>query len=181
MSDTVVKTSKFLSFVLRHGPQSIGLELDNAGWADVDELMRRASSAGRPLTRDLLREVVETNDKQRFSFSDDGQRIRANHGHSIDVDLGLESVAPPDLLLHGTARTSLSSVLEKGLLKRQRQHVHLSLDVETAIKVGRRHGSPVVLRVDSGGMHSEGSSFYLSENGVWLTENVPPGYLSVIE
>lgn len=174
------KVSKFLSFVLRHKPEAINLKLDDQGWAEISELIEKASSE-MPLTVELITRIVVTNDKQRFSLSEDGQRIRANQGHSIKIDLDLTPKTPPPVLYHGTATRFLSSILEKGLQPGQRHHVHLSTDIETATAVGQRYGKPFVLRVASGEMYQQGFSFYLSENGVWLTESVPTEFLSVLE
>jgi putative RNA 2'-phosphotransferase len=175
----LVRTSKFLSLVLRHRPQRIGLQLDPNGWADVDELIERAVSAGIPLDRALLKQVVEQNDKQRFALSDDGTRIRANQGHSIPIELDLPAVAPPEDLFHGTAAQFLPSIERQGLLRGRRQHVHLSPDESTAVAVGRRHGTPVVLHIRSGAMHRAGLLFYRSENNVWLTPHVPVDYIEL--
>lgn len=177
MERELVRLSKFLSHILRHRPQRIGLTLDSAGWADVDELLAKANEAGKAITREQLERVVAENDKQRFSFSENGRRIRANQGHSIDVDLGLEPQVPPDLLYHGTATRFLDSIRHGGLNPRNRQYVHLSRDAATATKVGQRHGQPVVLVVEAGRMHRDGLKFYLSANKVWLTAQVPPEYL----
>jgi putative RNA 2'-phosphotransferase len=166
-----------MSLVLRHRPDKIGLTLDENGWANVLDLIACSKRGRVRLTRDLIGEVVATNDKKRFVLSEDGARIRAAQGHSIDVDLGLQPQQPPDLLYHGTADRNLSSIREQGLVKGRRQHVHLSLDHATAVKVGQRHGRPVVLTVRSGDMAREGHLFYLSENGVWLADHVPPSYL----
>ena len=172
-----MRLSKFLSLVLRHRPERAGLELDDAGWADVDELVARARVAGVPLTREALVDVVETNDKQRFALSEDGRRIRANQGHSIPVDLGLRPLAPPQRLYHGTTDRAVAAIRREGLTPRGRQHVHLSPDEETARAVGRRHGAPVVLEVDASRMARDGHVFLLAASGVWLTDHVPPGYL----
>lgn len=169
--------SRFLSYVLRHNPDAIGLTLDRQGWAKVDELLERARAAGVPLDRATLRRVVAENDKQRFALSPDGERIRARQGHSIPVDLGLPPVQPPEFLYHGTARPNLPSIRRQGLLRGKRHHVHLSPDEATALQVGRRHGEPVVLRIRAGEMHRDGYRFYLTENRVWLTEHVPPRYI----
>lgn len=177
MNSERVRVSKFLSLVLRHEPECIGLSLDEAGWASIDELLRLAAAAGQEITRDVLLEIVATSDKQRFALSPDGERIRANQGHSISIDLGLAPVAPPRLLFHGTASRFLESILANGLRPGARQHVHLSADDATARRVGQRHGSPVVLRVDAAAMHAGGHAFYRSANGVWLTAAVPPRYL----
>ncbi len=172
-----IKLSKFLSFVLRHKPQAIGITLDAEGWVAVEELLAAAARHGHSITREQVEEVVATNDKKRFSFSPDGQLIRANQGHSVEVDLGLVPVEPPELLYHGTVERFLDSIHGKGLLRGNRHHVHLSADRETAARVGQRRGRPVVLVVEAGRMHCEGHEFYRSENGVWLTETVPPEYL----
>lgn len=176
----LVKTSKFLSLVLRHRPEAIGLQLDAQGWADVQDLITLAAAKGTVLTEALIREVVETSDKKRFALSASGDFIRANQGHSIEVDLGLSPLTPPATLFHGTASHFLASILASGLNKRARHHVHLSADIETASKVGRRHGNLVLLSVGSGDMAHEGYTFYRSENGVWLTDHVPSKFLSVL-
>ncbi len=174
-----VKISKFLSLVLRHQPSKIGLTLDAQGWADVDELLLKAKQHGVTLTRPLLNEVVQHNDKQRFAFSADGTRIRANQGHSIKIDLGLEPVAPPEYLYHGTATRFLASIRHKGLLRGKRDYVHLSPDEGTARKVGARHGEAIVLMVKAREMQTAGFTFYHSANGVWLTDHVPVAYLQI--
>jgi putative RNA 2'-phosphotransferase len=177
MDKKLVRISKFLSLVLRHKPETIGLSLDRGGWARVDELIAAANRAGMPLDQASLQQVVEQNNKQRFAFSDDGQRIRASQGHSLPIDLGLEPLAPPQVLYHGTATRFLNSIRRQGLVPRGRTHVHLSPDEPTAVRVGKRHGKPVVLTVQAGRMHQDGFRFYLSANGVWLTEKVPAEYL----
>ena len=177
----LTSTSKFLSLVLRHKPSTIGLSLDAAGWANVDELLARAAAANHSLSRALLEKVVETSDKKRFAFSEDGLRIRANQGHSVDVELGLPPLAPPARLYHGTASRFLDAILAEGLAKRQRHHVHLSESTETATAVGRRYGELVLLAVDAQRMSAEGFLFFRSENNVWLTDHVPPVYLSIID
>ena len=153
--------------------------MDNGGWADVSEIIRQAEHNGFNITQGELRTVVEENGKQRFSFSDDGLRIRANYGHSIAVDLGYRPVVPPDLLYHGTAERSLKAIRANGLTKGNRQYVHLSPDPDTATSVGRRHGKPIVLKVESRRMHSNGHRFYLSNSGIWLAEYVPVEYLII--
>lgn len=177
MSTDFVRMSKFLSLVLRHKPEEIGLSLDDQGWAEIDELLRLANQSGRRLTRDLLDRIVTENDKQRFACSEDGLRIRASQGHSLQVDLALTPREPPDLLYHGTASRSVDSIRVDGLEKRQRQYVHLSLDSATATKVGQRHGRPVILVVRAKQMFDAGHAFFLSANGVWLTDHVPVAYL----
>ena len=179
MDRHTLKISKFLSLVLRHQPGQIGLTLDAQGWADVDELLLKANQHGVALTRPLLNEIVEQNDKQRFAFSVDGTRLRANQGHSIKIDLGLEPIAPPARLYHGTAARFLDSIQQQGLLRGKRDFVHLSPDEATARKVGARHGEPVVLTVNAGQMQADGFTFYCAANGVWLTLYVPREYLDV--
>jgi putative RNA 2'-phosphotransferase len=176
--DAKLKTvSKLLSLVLRHEPTRIGLTLDANGWADVDDLVARVRAHGPSIDRDLLTRVVTENDKQRFAFSDDRQRIRANQGHSIVVDLALEPKTPPLILFHGTSIGAIASIRAQGLLAGNRQHVHLSSDTATATKVGARHGKAVVLTVLAADMHAAGHPFYVSANGVWLTDHVPPLHL----
>lgn len=166
-------TSKFLSLLLRHKPQLVGLELDEHGWADVDELCRRVKN----LDRATLERIVAQDEKQRYSFSADGQLIRANQGHSIPVDVELAELAPPETLYHGTSEKFSASIRAQGLLRQSRLYVHLSSDIDTATKVGRRHGVPKVFLVDSGKMFRDGYKFFRSVNGVWLTEHVPAIYL----
>lgn len=172
----LVRTSRFLSLVLRHKPEVIGITLDEHGWADVDALLR-GLSARFPLTREQLEEIVRSDSKNRYAFNEDHSRIRANQGHSVAVDVELEELPPPEVLFHGTGEKYMKSILEQGLLPRTRLYVHLSDDAETARTVGARHGKPVVLVVRSGQMHRDGYRFYRSVNGVWLTEHVPPEYL----
>ena len=170
--------SKFLSYVLRHAPDSIGLSLDANGWAEVDDLLAKANAAGRRIDLAMLQAVVAENDKRRFTLSEDGRRIRAAQGHSIAVDLDLEPIEPPPRLYHGTATRNLDAILAEGLKPGRRQQVHLSLDPETARKVGERHGKPAVLSVDAAAMHQDGHRFFRADNGVWLTDSVPARYLS---
>jgi putative RNA 2'-phosphotransferase len=178
MSKRLESTSKFLSLVLRHQPEAIGLSLDNAGWANVAELIQLANNHKHPLTLELLQEVVITNDKKRFAFSADGAKIRASQGHSVAVDLELPVVIPPEFLYHGTATRFLESIKQQGLLPGSRQHVHLSADRTTAIKVGQRHGKPIVLVVAAQQMHESGCKFYHSDNGVWLVGAVPVQFIT---
>ena len=173
MKTNLKNISKFLSLVLRHKPEKIGLELDQQGWAKTQELLDKIPH----LTLKLLQEVVETNNKKRFAFNEDGSKMRASQGHSITVDLGYPPSEPPALLYHGTATRFVTSIQEKGLLKRNRQHLHLSKDLDTATNVGQRHGKVVILTVDSGKMYKDGYNFFISENGVWLTDHVPVDYL----
>jgi putative RNA 2'-phosphotransferase len=177
MGDRIIATSKFLSLILRHKPEVIGLRLDANGWAEIDEIIRLAATQGRSLTRPLLEEVVATSDKQRFVISEDRLKIRANQGHSISVDLELEPQVPPPVLFHGTATHYLESINAQGLTKRSRQHVHLSADETTALKVGQRHGKPIILKIFADKMHKVGYKFYRSANGVWLTDHVPSAFI----
>lgn len=176
MSKTLTSASKLMSLVLRHQPEKLGLSLDKQGWVSIAELAN--ASAGQ-LTQDLIREVATTSSKQRFAISNDGHFVRANQGHSIDVDLGLVPIIPPAVLFHGTANSNLASIKESGLKPGSRQHVHLSQDKTTAISVGSRHGKPVVLKVAAGEMHQTGFIFYQSDNSVWLTTSVPWAFLSL--
>lgn len=177
MDRELISTSKFLSLVLRHQPETIDIALDDQGWVAIDVLLAAANRAGKKLTRPLLERVVRENDKQRFAISPDGERIRANQGHSVEVDLGLQPVQPPELLYHGTVAKFLDSIQASGLVRGSRQYVHLSPDLETARKVGQRRGQPVILVVESGRMWRDGIAFFRAENGVWLTNAVPAEYL----
>jgi putative RNA 2'-phosphotransferase len=169
-----VKTSKFLSMVLRHDPGRVGITLDGGGWVDVEELIAACAARGRRFSRAELDHVVAANNKKRFAFSADGRRIRASQGHSVAVDLGLAAAEPPGVLYHGTAAATVPLILREGLKPMSRQDVHLSADVETAVRVGSRHGRPVVLEVDAAGLAATGHEFRVSANGVWLTDTVPP-------
>ncbi|CAI2485090.1 RNA 2'-phosphotransferase [Serratia fonticola] len=166
--------SKFLSYVLRHQPESIGLTLDSEGWANIDLLIASAAKTGRILDRHLIESVVENSDKKRFSISDDGGYIRAVQGHSSkQVDINYEEQTPPQYLYHGTATRFIASIHQDGLLAGSRQYVHLSADITTATAVGQRHGKPVVLTIDALAMYHNGFKFYQADNGVWLTATVP--------
>jgi len=180
MKPELVSTSKFLSLVLRHQLETIGLEMDENGWVEVEHLLTQLAAAGKRIGRAELEEVVATNDKRRFAFSEDGRFIRASQGHSIEIDLALEPVSPPAVLYHGTAERNVASILSGGLHSAQRRHVHLSADTATATRVGSRHGKPVVFQVDARAMAAAGYTFYCSENGVWLTERVPAEYLTAL-
>ncbi|MCB9628179.1 MAG: RNA 2'-phosphotransferase [Sandaracinaceae bacterium] len=169
--------SKFLSLVLRHQPEVAGLTLDAAGWVNVDALLEGCAACGNGLTRAQLEHIVSTSSKQRFAFSEDGLRIRANQGHSTEVELGLTPVEPPTRLFHGTVAAALPAIRAAGLQRMARHHVHLSADEGTALAVGGRRGKPVLLRVDAGAMHAAGHLFYLSANGVWLTTDVPSAFI----
>lgn len=170
------ETSKFISLILRHKPETIGISLDEHGWADVDELIAGISRT-HELNKDILEEIVRTDDKQRYSFNEDKTLIRANQGHSIPVDVELDEVKPPEELWHGTGEKYVLSIDKQGLLPKSRLYVHLSKDEETAVKVGKRHGKPVLYIVKAGKMYKDGYKFYLSKNGVWLTKEVPVRYL----
>jgi putative RNA 2'-phosphotransferase len=170
-------TSKFLSLILRHDPAKVGIVLDDAGWTDVAALLSALAAHGHPITRDQLGEIVRTSDKQRFALSPDGARIRANQGHSVDVELDLPAAAPPARLFHGTVADFLEPIRANGLIKGSRHHVHMSADVETAAKVGGRRGKPVILVIRAEAMGEAGHVFYRSANGVWLTEHVPPQFI----
>jgi putative RNA 2'-phosphotransferase len=178
MAQDLTKLSKFLSLVLRHKPETVGLSLNAQGWASIDELIRKSNDAGVHFSRDDLLLVVGTSDKKRFSLSDDGASIRAAQGHSVAVDLGLKPQVPPSSLYHGTATRFLSAILSDGLKPQARQQVHLSVDEATALIVGQRHGKPAVLIVDALEMHRRGFLFFLAANGVWLTDQVPPEFLT---
>jgi putative RNA 2'-phosphotransferase len=175
-----VKVSRYLAKHLRHRPERLGLELDAGGWVEVDALLAACRQASFALTHEDLVEVVERNDKRRFALDPTGTRLRANQGHSIDVDLQLPPSTPPAVLYHGTPRTSLTAILAEGLRPMGRHHVHLSLDVATATKVGSRRGRPAVLRVAAAAMHAAGHRFLVTDNEVWLTDHVPPRYLEVV-
>ena len=171
-------SSRFLSLVLRHRPDTIGLTLDAAGWVEVDALLAGCLASGRRLDRAGLIELVRTNDKQRFELSTDGERIRASQGHSVEVDLAYASATPPDVLWHGTVARVLPLIRADGLLPMQRHHVHLSADRTTAERVGARRGTPVLLEVDAARLYATGETFYRSTNGVWLVAAVPPEFLT---
>lgn len=173
-----IRVSKFLSLVLRHRPEIIGMNLDRDGWLPIDELIKNANQAGRRLDRDRLMAVVRTNDKQRFAISEDGTKIRASQGHSVrSVELDMPKLEPPKQLYHGTVEKFLPSIRKDGLLKGARNHVHLSADRQTATTVGSRRGTPVILVIESERMHTDDFSFFLSQNEVWLTDCVPVKYL----
>lgn len=175
-----VKLSKFLSLILRHKPETIGIELDKNGWANTEELLDKINRDETVMDFELLKEIVETNDKKRFLFDVDYSRIKANQGHSIEIELGLQAVTPPEYLYHGTATRNLESILVTGINKGSRHHVHLSEDIETATKVGQRYGKPVILKVRSAEMYKEGIAFYKTANNVWLTDFVSVEFIEVL-
>jgi putative RNA 2'-phosphotransferase len=176
----LVKISKYLSKHLRHEPERLGLVLAPGGWVRVDDLLAACARNNFPISREQLEDVVASNDKQRFSFDPTGTLIRANQGHSKAVDLRLEPAEPPALLYHGTGEKNVEAIGRDGLRKMARHHVHLSIDVPTARKVGMRHGKPVIFEVDAAAMRRAGHTFYVSANGVWLTDAVPPEYLRTL-
>jgi putative RNA 2'-phosphotransferase len=178
---SAIRHSKFLSLVLRHDPALIGITLDDAGWTDIAALLAGCAGHGVAISRDELAQIVAASDKQRFAVSRDGQRIRANQGHSVEVELGFAPTAPPRHLYHGTIEAALASIRTQGLIKGARHHVHMSIDEETAARVGGRRGKPVILVVRAAEMVADGHVFFRSENGVWLTDHVPPQYLEVPE
>lgn len=172
-----IQISKFLSLILRHQPEIIGIQLDKNGWVDCKELIEKANNYGITFDYQMLLEIVETNPKKRFQFNVDFNKIRASQGHSIEIELGYTNQKPPAILYHGTSEKAVQSILEHGLEKRNRQHVHLSTDIKTAINVGQRHGKPFVFTVLAEQMFINNFKFYISDNGVWLTDFVPPNYL----
>lgn len=169
--------SKFLSQVLRHRPGRIGVTLDKNGWTDVSELIEKTNASGRDLDLDTLKIIVETDNKKRFAFNETFDKIRANQGHSVKVDLDYAAQMPPFILYHGTTVEAAKLILKSGLNKRKRHHVHLSQDIKTATAVGKRHGEPFIFEVAAKAMYNDKFEFFLSENNVWLTDNVPPKYL----
>ncbi|WP_443029140.1 RNA 2'-phosphotransferase [Spirulina sp. CS-785/01] len=189
------KISKYLSYHLRHHPEKLGLTLDQGGWVDVENLLQATQKHHFPLTRQELTQVVAENEKQRFSFDQTGQRIRANQGHSIPIDLQLTPTQPPDILYHGTSQKFVPKILQQGLRKMSRHHVHLSSDQITAKKVGQRHskqrhgkqrhgkqlhGKPAIFQINATQLYHDGFPFYCTENQVWLVDHVPPPYLTLL-
>lgn len=175
------KLSVFISLVLRHKPDAAGIQLDEHGWANVEELISGINSTGRKIDMKILEEIVASDEKGRYSFNEDMSLIRANQGHSIPVDVELREQEPPEFLYHGTAERFLENIQAEGLKPMSRLYVHLSKDKETAIKVGKRHGKPVILQVHSGELFRDGNKFYLSENGIWLIQSVPTRYFEIME
>ena len=174
------RTSVFISLILRHKPEVIGISLDRHGWANVQELIDGINKIGKySIDMPTLEEIVRTDNKQRYSFNEDKTKIRANQGHSINVDVELKETVPPEILYHGTGEKNVDSINAEGLKPKSRLYVHLSKDIDTAIKVGSRHGKPVVYKISAGEMHRQGYQFYLSENGVWLTKIVPADFIKI--
>ncbi|MCB0632581.1 MAG: RNA 2'-phosphotransferase [Saprospiraceae bacterium] len=176
----LVQLGKFLSMVLRHRPEVIDIQPDPQGWVDIDVLLTQCHTHGKPIDRPILEAIVATNNKKRYTISEDGRRIRAHQGHSIPVELGYEPIMPPNILYHGTAVQHVEGILQKGLLRQKRHHVHLSADQQTAEKVGIRHGRLAMFHVDAGRMQVDGHVFFCSPNGVWLTDHVPADYLKLV-
>lgn len=172
--------SKFLSLILRHKPETIGISLDSNGWADVNELITKISLEDKDFNMEVLEDIVKTDSKMRYSFNEDKTKIRANQGHSIKVNVELKSPTPPSILFHGTSNKSLPDIMNSGLKKMSRLYVHLSDNYDTAFKVGKRHSGalpPVVLKIDAARMVADDYKFYISENGVWLIDHVPSKYI----
>jgi putative RNA 2'-phosphotransferase len=174
-----VRISKFLSLALRHKPEAIDISLDASGWTEVDKLLQQMNLNGFLITKEILKHIVDTNEKKRFTFNQNETLIRASQGHSVEIELGYSKKQPPEILFHGTAESSIASILESGLTKQSRHHVHLSVEIKTASNVGHRYGKPVILAIEALQMFNDGFDFYLSDNGVWLTDHVPVKYLSV--
>lgn len=177
MEKQLKNISKYLSLVLRHEPEHIGITLDEEGWTDVAELIEKMNKKGTRLDFETLQQVVETNDKKRFAFNEDKTRIRASQGHTVEVDLNLPPQVPPAILYHGTADRNLDVIKKNGLVRMERQHLHLTAEKKTALNVGGRHGTPVLLTIQALAMHEKGYAFYLSANGVWLTDHVPAEFI----
>jgi putative RNA 2'-phosphotransferase len=180
MEKNEIDTSKYISYILRHRPDAIGITLDEHGWADVTELIEGVNKT-HPIDMETLEKIVREDPKQRYSFNEDKTLIRANQGHSVPVDVELEQVAPPEFLYHGTGEKYAGSIERIGLIPKSRLYVHLSADIETALNVGQRHGNPIVYRVSSGEMNKDGHVFYRSVNGVWLIKTVPAQYLRKLD
>ena len=177
-----IKLGRFISLILRHHPEQIGITLDSEGWADTQALLDGINASGRRIDMETLERIVRENNKQRYSFNGDKSKIRANQGHSIPVEVGMQVMTPPDRLYHGTATRFLDSIKRDGIKKMSRLYVHLTKDVETAVSIGKRHGKPVVLVIDTKAMHKDGYTFRLSDNGVWQSEDIPWRYVvEVIE
>ena len=176
----LVKIGKYISLILRHKPELIDLKMDEHGWVDVDELLKGINKSGRFINKEILDLIVKTNNKKRYQYNNDHTKIRANQGHSIKVDVDLQEKKPPDILYHGTAKKNLDKIKESGIRKMNRLHVHLSKDIETAVKVGKRHGQPVVLIINTKAMVKDGYKFYYSYNGVWLCDDIAYSYVEEV-
>lgn len=174
----LTSTGKFIALILRHKPETIGITLNEHGWANVDELVAGIQKTRPEFDMEVLKEIVRTNNKRRYAFNEDHTKIRANQGHSIPMDVELREAVPPEILNHGTGERAVPSILEQGLLPGKRLYVHMSTDIQTVINVGKRHGKPFFFRIQARRMQEDGFRFYFSENGVWLTKIVPPAYLN---
>ncbi|WP_239326399.1 RNA 2'-phosphotransferase [Snodgrassella gandavensis] len=182
MTNKTSQTSKFLSYILRHQPEAIGLTLNPDGWVNIDTLIKQANLHGETLNREIIDQIVQTSDKKRFTISENGQNIRAAQGHSTkQVDIAYSEQKPPEFLYHGTATRFLNSINQQGLLPGSRHYVHLSTDAETATTVGARHGKPVILQINALTMFQAGYKFYLADNGVWLTQTIPAKYFHLYQ
>lgn len=179
MSD-FVKMGKYISLILRHKPEIINLKIDEHGWANVDDLLKGINNSGRYISKEMLNMIVETNNKKRYQYNNDHTKIRANQGHSIRVDVELHEKVPPDVLYHGTAQEYLDKIRKSGIRKMKRLYVHLSRDIETAMKVGKRHGQPIILVINTKAMINDGYKFYYSNNGVWLCDDIAYSYIEEV-
>lgn len=181
MSKIDIETSKFLSYILRHAPESINLSLSHEGWANLDELIKLSNECNHPITLDKIQEIVKHDSKQRFSISDNGHFIRANQGHSLkNLNLNYDEMTPPNTLFHGTANRFIDDIKHQGLIPMSRQFVHLTENKDTALQVGKRYGKPVLLIIDSKQMLQDGFKFYHTQNNIWLTKSIPTGYIKLI-
>lgn len=176
----LVKMGKYLSLILRHKPELINLKIDEHGWVEVDQLLKGINDSGRYISKEMLDIIVNTNNKKRYQYNDDQTKIRANQGHSIKVDVELQEKVPPDILYHGTAQKYLDKIKKSGIRKMNRLYVHLSKDIQTAINVGKRHGQPIVLVIDTKKMLRDGYKFYYSYNGVWLCDDIAYSYVEEV-
>lgn len=176
----LVKMGKYLSLILRHKPELIYLKIDEHGWVEVDQLLKGINDSGRYISKEMLDIIVNTNNKKRYQYNDDQTKIRANQGHSIKVDVELQEKVPPDILYHGTAQKYLDKIKKSGIRKMNRLYVHLSKDIQTAINVGKRHGQPIVLVIDTKKMLRDGYKFYYSYNGVWLCDDIAYSYVEEV-
>lgn len=176
----LVKMGKYISLILRHKPELINLKIDEHGWANVDDLLKGINNSGRYISKEILDIIVNTNNKKRYQYNNDHTKIRANQGHSIKVDVELQEKVPPNILYHGTAQKYLDKIRESGIRKMNRLYVHLSKDIETAINVGKRHGQPIVLVINTEAMIKDGFKFYYSNNGVWLCDDIDYSYVKEV-
>ncbi|EMQ1359338.1 RNA 2'-phosphotransferase [Clostridioides difficile] len=173
------KLSIFISLILRHKPETIGIKLDDYGYADVNELIEKINNTGRNINIEILEQIVKEDNKQRYSFNEDRSKIRANQGYSINVNVELRELEPPRFLYHGTATRFLDNIKKEGIISKSRLYIHLSNDIDTAVQVGKRHGIPIVLKINAGKMYENDYKFYLSENNIWLCEYIPFKYVEI--